>query len=74
MAGKLRTEEWRKNVARDCGLPVSRDIFSSFCRAESYSGSVEYGHKRGVNGMQRGQLGVCVNKLGTTRLTRGTRG
>ena len=31
-------------------------------------------NKSGVNGMQRGQLGVCMNKLCTTRLTRGIRG
>ena len=25
--GRLRTAEWRKNVARHCAFPVSRDIF-----------------------------------------------
>ena len=30
-AGRLRTAEWRKNVARDCAFPVLRDIFSSCC-------------------------------------------
>ena len=36
-AGRLRTAEWRKNVARDCAFPILRDIFSSFCRPESSS-------------------------------------
>ena len=29
-AGRLRTAEWRKNVARHCALPNLRDIFSPF--------------------------------------------
>ena len=28
-AGRLRTAEWRKNVARDCAFPILRDIFFS---------------------------------------------
>ena len=36
-AGRLRTTEWRKNVARDCAFPVLSDIFSLFCRPESSS-------------------------------------
>ena len=31
-AGRLRTAEWRKNVAQDRECTVSRDIFASFCR------------------------------------------
>ena len=31
-AGRLRMAERRKNVAQERECPVSRDIFSSFCR------------------------------------------
>ena len=36
-AGRLRTPERRKNVARDSAFPILRDIFSSFCRPECSS-------------------------------------
>ena len=45
-ARRLRTAEWRKNVARDCAFPVLRDIFSSFCRPQSSSRPVAEGPQR----------------------------
>ena len=42
-ARRLRTAEWRKNVAQDRECTVSCDIFSSFCLPESSSRSVAEG-------------------------------
>ena len=38
-AGRLRTAEWRKNVAQEREYTVSRDIFSSFCARRPESSS-----------------------------------
>ena len=42
-SGRLRTAEWRKNVAQDRECTVSCDSFSSFCLPESFSRSIAEG-------------------------------
>ena len=42
-AGRLRRAEWRKNVAQDRECTVPREIFSSFCRPESFNRPVASG-------------------------------
>ena len=77
--------EWLENSGRKNGEKMLREIVNCRSHAIFFRHSAVLSptpvllsmvsiNKSGVNGMQRGQLEVCVNKLGTTRLTKGIRG
>ena len=76
MAGKLRTEDGEKMLREivDCGSHAIFFRHSAVVSPTAVLLSMVSINKSGGNGMQRGQLGVCVNKLGTAGLTRGIRG